>query len=179
MLVWEGTHEPAELRIKQHKTAHLRGALVRPVPPSLCAIVAASLEREPRPTLFVSPQTHAPFVAEAVYTGWANRELSRRFGKPVTCNIARHAFCTALDTKRMSTAQLEAVAPFMGHSLAQQRAYVRLEGDAAPTTSVQDSSGEYVLPMQAAAAGASEPPPGCETGGDDDVLGAPAATPGA
>jgi hypothetical protein len=159
VLVWDGPTVPARALIKQHKTSHLRGMLVRPLPPSLQAVVAASLEMQPRDTLFASPRDNTPFSSEAVHTNWANRELALIFGRPCTCNIARHAFCSALDTSKLSTRQLESIAALMGHSLQQQRAYVRLDTPSAATASIVAASGEYDLPVLASgsstAAGAS------------------------
>ena len=147
VLVWVGEDQPAELLVQAHKTAHLKGALVRPLPLSLRKIVAASLAKAPRALLFVSPAGGA-FTTEAVFTGWANREFARVFGRPTACNSARHAWCSAMDTSRMSTAQLEEVARLMGHSLAQQRAYLRLDS-AAPAAALTTDAGEYAIPIRA------------------------------
>lgn len=154
VLVWAGEDQPAEAIIQSHKTSHLKGALSRPLPPSLKRIVAASLAQHPRPTLFVSPQDGQPFTTEAVFTGWANRELRRVFGRPVTCNSARHAYCSALDVARMSTKQLEEIAVLMGHSLAQQRLYHRVD-EATVAPALTNEAGEYVIPIRTGA------PPTC------------------
>ena len=153
VLCWAGTGQPAELRVQAHKTSHLRGSIVRPLPASLKAIVAASLVKQPRSALFVSPQTGAPFATEHAFTVWACRELHRVFGRPVTCNVARHAFISALDVARMSTRQLEDLAALMGHSARQQRAYHRVDDDTVQPDLV-NSQGEYVLPLRVGAAAA-------------------------
>lgn len=60
----------------------------------------------------VSPSTVRPASSD-------DRELQKIqiFGTPVTCNIARHAYCSALNTALMSTKQLEDIAALMGHSI--------------------------------------------------------------
>lgn len=63
---------------------------------------------------------------EAHFTAWANRVYKAVFGKPVTANILRHAFISAIDVNRTSTAVLDATAARFGHSLATQIAYRRL-----------------------------------------------------
>lgn len=145
VLVWSGPEAAAELMIKQHKTSHIYGPLRRALPPSVRRVVAASLEQEPRPCLFVSPQSHLPCISEAVFTNWANRELKRTFdGRPVTCNIARHAFISAIDAGSLQVAQLQHIASEVGHSLQQQQLYRRLDGPAAPLVGID---GEYHLPL--------------------------------
>ena len=55
VLVWQGVAQPAELRIQTHKMSRLKGTIVRPVPPSLRNIIAASLQQMPRATLVSLP----------------------------------------------------------------------------------------------------------------------------
>lgn len=61
---WTGTAKP-EARIPYHKTSHLKGTIVRPVPQSLRRVIKASLEKQPRATVFVSPADGQPFDGEA------------------------------------------------------------------------------------------------------------------
>lgn len=150
-LAWGGSaDQPAELHIGQHKTSHIYGPLHRNVPLSLKKIIAASLALQPRDALFVSLKSGQPFSAETVYTSWANRTLARIFGRPVTTNTARHAFVSALDTSKMSTAQLAAIAKSMGHSVKQQRNYFKLDQGAPVLASIHDGHGELCVPMRAA-----------------------------
>ena len=74
---------------------------------------------------------------------WACRAFYSVFGKHVTTNGARHAFLSAIDTSRVWTSALEALAKEMGHSVAQQRAYVRLSQ--APED-IRTEAGELRLP---------------------------------
>ena len=168
VLVWAGAGKPAEVRIQQHKMAHIKGTLVRPLPASLRTMVAASLQQQPREALFVSPRTGLPFATEAAYTVWSHRTLTSVFHKPVTCNVARHAYCTALDVARMSTAQLEQVAALMGHSVAQQRAYHRID-EAVAAPALTDAAGEYTVPVRVA-----PPPPTTDLTSDPAFPHAPA-----
>jgi len=150
VLLWQGeASQPSTLLLKRHKTWRLKGTLKKPLPPSVRAIIEASLKALPRSTLFVSELTRQPYNSEASYLAWACRTFFAVFGKHVTCNGARHAFLTALDTSKMSTAALEQLACEMGHSLAAQRAYFRLENG--PPAAIRTADGELSLPMRTAA----------------------------
>lgn len=61
---WTGVDKP-EARIQHHKTAHLKGTCVRPVPPRLQRVIKASLESQPR--LFVSPANGQRSTARQSY----------------------------------------------------------------------------------------------------------------
>jgi hypothetical protein len=145
VLLWGGdAGQPSTVLLKRHKTWRLKGTLSKPLPPSVRAIVEASLESLPRATLFVSELTWQPYNSEATFLAWACRAFHGVFGKHVTMNGARHAFLSALDTSRVSTTALEQLAAEMGHSLAAQRAYFRLnEGPAA----IRTETGELNFPM--------------------------------
>ena len=145
VLIWRGSAaKPAEMLIKTHKTQWKYGALHRPLPPSLRKVVAASLRKNPRDALFVGADSE-PFNNENTFVKFANKEFNKIFGKRVTVNIARHAFCSSLNVQKLSTEQREAIATLMGHSLQMQESYRRLEeAEAVP---IVTSGGEYVLPM--------------------------------
>ncbi len=108
------------------------------------AIIEASLKMMPRSTLFVSELTRQQYNSEASYLAWACRTFHGVFGKHVTMNGARHAFLSALDTSRVSTAALEILAVEVGHSLSAQRAYFRLNQR---PESLRTEAGELSLPM--------------------------------
>ncbi len=144
VLLWGQASQPSMMLIKQHKTSRLKGTLTKPLPPSVRAIIEASLKALPRPTLFVSELTRQPFNSEASFQTWACRAFHGVFGKHVTMNGARHAFLSAIDTSRMSTSALEALAREMGHSLGQQRAYFKLSERA---EAIRTADGELRLPL--------------------------------
>jgi hypothetical protein len=96
--------------------------------------------------LFVSELTWRPYNSEASFLTWACRAFESVFGNSVTMNGARHAFISALDTSRMSTAALELLAVEMGHSSAAQRGYFRLDEPESTATSTR--SGELDLPLR-------------------------------
>ena len=129
----------ATIVIRKHKTAKLLGAIIRPLPTGLLDIVIRSVELQPREALFVSPATGCPFLSEASYNAWANRQLLQLFSKPVTANTFRHAFVSQLYNQHMSTTsqqQLEDVAHDMGHSVSRQALYRRITpSTAAPVSS--------------------------------------------
>jgi hypothetical protein len=54
--------------LKQHKTARLKGILEKQLPPSVRAILEASLKSLPRSTLFVSDLTRQPYNSEASFS---------------------------------------------------------------------------------------------------------------
>jgi hypothetical protein len=133
--------------IKRHKTWRLKGTLSKELPPSVRSIIAASLAKLPRSMLFVSELTQKPFNSEASFVAWACRAFQAVFGKRVSMNNARHAFISALDVSKMSTASLEALAKEMGHSLAAQRAYFRLDNESASLATAA-ADGELDLPLR-------------------------------
>ena len=115
------------LKLRTHKTAKTYGTITRVLPEDLASTLRASLTDNPRSHLFESIAEKKPFVSEHAFTVWANRALSRTFGRPVTCNTLRHAFVSAMDVNKMSTETLRGVASSMGHSLKQQQSYRRVE----------------------------------------------------
>ncbi len=66
------------------------------------------------------------------------------FGKHVTTDGARHAFLSALDTSKVFSSALEALASEMGQLIAAQRAFVRLSESA---EAIRTESGELLLPL--------------------------------
>jgi hypothetical protein len=136
--------QPSTILLKRHKTWRLKGTLSKPLPPSVVAIIEASLKALPRPTLFVSELTRQPFNSEASFQTWACRAFHGIFRKHVTANGARHAFLSAIDTSRVSTTALEMLAKEMGHSVGQQRAYFRLSES---PEAIRTESGELRLPL--------------------------------
>jgi hypothetical protein len=111
-------------------------------------VVRASLEAAPREWLFEAPRG-GPFTEEAHFIAWANRVYEAVFGKPVTANILRHAFISAIDVNRTTTAALEATAARFGHSLATQIAYRRLSPSKKLKASAVDD-GELLVALRSA-----------------------------
>jgi hypothetical protein len=110
-------------------------------------VVRASLEASPREWLFEAPRG-GPFTEEAHFTAWANRVYKAVFGKPVTANILRHAFISAIDVNRTSTAALEATAARFGHSLATQISYRRLSPSRKRKAPAVDDDGEVLVALK-------------------------------
>jgi hypothetical protein len=72
--IWGGdASQPSTVLLKQHKTARLKGTLTKQLPPSVRAILEASLKSLPRSTLFVSDLTRQPFNSVASFLTWACR----------------------------------------------------------------------------------------------------------
>ena len=95
----------------------------------------------------MSKLTKKPFNSEASFVSWACRAFQAVFGKRVSMKNARHAFISALGVSKMSTAALEALAKEMGHSLAAQRAYFRLDNESASLATAA-ADGELDLPLR-------------------------------
>lgn len=131
------------LLLRQHKTTATHGTLRRVLCRDLSDTVRASIRRQPRTMLFVSPKNQA-FATEAAFTQWANRTFARLFQKPVTANILRHSYITALHAQNAPTAALVATATRMGHSLATAVAYRRITQER-PATVINLDTGEVLL----------------------------------
>jgi hypothetical protein len=146
VLLWSGAGNPSKILLTRHKTWRLKGTLTKALPPSIRAILAASLRILPRTTLFASEITRRGYLSEASYLAWSLRAFRGVFhGKHVTTNGARHAFLSAIDTSRLSTLELEGLAAEMGHSLGAQRAYFRL--DSRRSAALRTDTGELNIPL--------------------------------
>jgi hypothetical protein len=145
-----GAADKTTLVLRDHKTVHAAkvGTLMRVLPQQLAAVVRASLEASPKEWLFEAPRG-GPFTEEAHFTAWASRVYKAVFGKPVTANILRHAFISAIDVNRTNTAALEATAARFGHSLATQIAYRRLSPSRKRRASAVDD-GELLVALRSA-----------------------------
>ena len=64
--------------------------------------------------------------SKASFLVWKNREFQRVFDKPVTTNIARHAYVNAQDMIPKSIEARRRQAESMGHSLRTQDEYRRI-----------------------------------------------------
>ena len=144
VLVFRGADEAAELVISSHKTAKHYGEISRVVPPVLKAILAASLQREPREYVFTQASSTTPFLNESAFNSWANRTLRRLFGRPCTANTARHAYLSSVDFSRLSVEQQETLARWMGHSTQQQNLYRKLPAGSTP---IMTDDGALNIPM--------------------------------
>jgi hypothetical protein len=137
------------LVLREHKTSHAAkvGTLRRVLPKQLADVIQASLLAVPRDWLFEAPRG-GPFTQEAHFTAWANRIYKEVFGRAVTANILRHAFISAIDVNRTSTAALEATAARFGHSLATQMSYRRLSPSRKRKAPPADDTGEMLVSLR-------------------------------
>ena len=123
------------------------------MPPALLAVVLHSVELQPRVALFVGPITGEPFHTESAFNAWANRELLALFGRPVTANSFRHGVISDVyHTRLATTSQLElhALASHMGHTVARQALYRRVEPPA-PSVRAPEPPGSTTAVSAAAA----------------------------
>lgn len=124
ILIWNGPKEPAKLIVRSHKTSKKWPVLTRDLPQDLKNIIDLSLKANPREYLF-EMETGKPWT-KASYLVWKNREFQRIFDKPVTTNIARHAYINAQDMIPRSIEARRRQAESMGHSLRTQDEYKRI-----------------------------------------------------
>lgn len=124
VLIWNGPQQPAKLLIRSHKTSKKWPLLTRDLPQDLKDIVDMSLKNKPRTYLF-EMENGEPW-AKASFLVWKNREFQRIFNKPVTTNIARHAYVNAQDMIPRSIEARRRQAESMGHSLRTQDEYKRI-----------------------------------------------------
>lgn len=124
ILIWNGPKEPAKLLVRSHKTSKKWPVLTRDLPQDLKNIIDLSLKANPREYLF-EMETRKPWT-KASYLVWKNREFQRIFDKPVTTNIARHAYINAQDMIPRSIEARRRQAESMGHSLRTQDEYKRI-----------------------------------------------------
>jgi hypothetical protein len=124
ILIWNGPKEPAKLIIRSHKTSKKWPLLTRDLPQELKDTIDISLKTTPRDYLF-EMESGKPWT-KASYLVWKNREFQRIFDKPVTTNIARHAYINAQDMIPRSIEARRRQAESMGHSLRTQDEYKRI-----------------------------------------------------
>lgn len=122
-LIWDGIGKPSYLVIREHKTSKKWPSLRQPIPPVLMQSIEKSLEADPREYLFESDGQ--PYK-RGIFINWKNREFKRLFGKPVTTNIARHAYVNHQDLKPRSIKEKRLEAEMMGHSLNTHNEYRKL-----------------------------------------------------
>ena len=124
VLIWNGPKQPAKLLIRSHKTSKKWPLLVRELPQELKNAIDTSLKNTPREYLF-EMESGKPW-SKASFLVWKNREFQRIFNKPVTTNIARHAYINAQDQVPKSIEDRRKQAESMGHSLRTQDEYRRI-----------------------------------------------------
>lgn len=124
VLVWAGEDKPSKLLIRDHKTRTSYPVLTRDLPLPLRRAIALSLKEHPRELLFVD-SNDKKWVRNSFMT-WKSATLRDLFGKPVTTNLARHAYVNATRSNTDSIAEERRRAREMGHSLAMHQKYRRV-----------------------------------------------------
>lgn len=126
VLVWQGADKTSRLLIRSHKTRKQYPVLTRTLPPELRRSLHESLKRQPRAYLFVTakgkPWSRSSFLA------WKSKVFQDVFDKPVTTNLARHAYVTSKKSSLESIADQRKNASEMGHSLKTHNEYRKLVG---------------------------------------------------
>lgn len=125
VLVWAGADKPATLLIRDHKTRTSYPVLTRELPLPLRRAIALSLKEQPRDYLFVDG--HGKKWIRNSFMTWKANTLRDLFGKPVTTNLARHAYVNATRSTTDSIAEERKRAEEMGHSLAMHQKYRRID----------------------------------------------------
>jgi integrase len=106
--------------LKDYKTREKHGVLKLPLPEELYRLVMRHLTDNDRPHLFVNE--NGDFFTRQTFSTWANRKLTKAFGRPMTLTAIRHSFCSQLDFNK-PIKELNEVAHSMGHSVGTQRLY--------------------------------------------------------
>jgi integrase len=116
-----------KLVIQEFKTQKKYKTIEHILPERLKKELEESLKAEPRSWLFIkrreslsSPEQE---MSPGEYSNWANRILTRVFGKRTTLTALRHSFASSLDFNS-SLKELAGVAKSMGHSVGMSRGYV-------------------------------------------------------
>lgn len=124
VLIWNGPKQPATLLIRSHKTSKKWPILKRELPTELKDALDISLKENPRNFLF-EMDSGKPWAKES-FLVWKNREFQQIFDKPVTTNIARHAYINAQNQIPQSIETRRVQAESMGHSLRTQDEYRKI-----------------------------------------------------
>jgi len=124
VLIWNGPKERATLLIRSHKTSKKWPILTRDLPSELKDALEISFQKTPRKYLFEMDE--GKLWKKDSFLVWKNREFQRIFNKPVTTNIARHAYINAQDIIPRSIEARRIQAESMGHSLRTQDEYKRI-----------------------------------------------------
>lgn len=114
--------------LQEYKTAKRYNDISTPIPRALYDEIKASLEKQPREYLFISPMTNEMYKQEGTFNKWANATLLGLFDRPVTLTTLRHSFLSQQDMQdklRGSTVlEREEVSRAMGHSVSMQEGYI-------------------------------------------------------
>lgn len=87
------------------------------LPPNLVEVIEASLKRDPRDFLIVSPSTKKPFDKPNSYTKYFNRILKDVFkNKDMSINTLRHSYVMSVNFNTLTPVEKEAIAKDMMHS---------------------------------------------------------------
>jgi len=128
VLVWDGVDRPSKLLIRDHKTRSKYPVLIREIPAVLKKSIFKSLEERPRSYLFTDYQDK-PWKSRDAFILWKSRTFEKLFGKPVTTNIARHAYVTSSRSSKDSVADEKKRAGSMGHSIGMHHEYIKFQND--------------------------------------------------
>ena len=115
-----------KLVIKNFKTSKTYESIEHILPSELKELLEESLRTEPRGYLFIKRRaSHLdPIVAmsSSEYTSWANRIMTRIFGKATNLTALRHAFVHTIDYNK-PLKELKKITDAMGHSISMSMAY--------------------------------------------------------
>ena len=117
-----------KLRVLDHKTRKVYGAVRRSIPELLVEDIRVSLQAQPRERLFVRTNGE-PFTKRADYILWKNTALAQLLGKKVTTNILRHMYVTAGNFNKLSVKDVSSRAHQLGHSLYTHLQYRRCDAE--------------------------------------------------
>jgi integrase len=148
------------LVLNTYKTAKSYGTYERSLPPTLLAVIKASLLAHPRAYLFVD-ESGQPYRKKNSFTKFSNRTLQRLFGKAFTVSMMRHSHISDIDFNASTPGELIEKSRNMAHSLPMQQMYRRKVEPEPPLTVVKSS---HCAPLTAT----PPPPTGLVVGADGE-----------
>jgi hypothetical protein len=110
------------LTIGEFKTAKTFGKLTETLPRELVKEIQKSLEMNPREWLFINRQGE-PFTASG-FSKFTLEWFKKIYKKPITIQILRHSFLSAIDWNQLTLEQRQELGATMGHSWQQGQRYV-------------------------------------------------------
>jgi hypothetical protein len=115
-----------KLVIQSFKTGKTYGTIEHILPEPLKNELEASLKTDPRKWLFIKRRVNSKAPEECMspseYSSWANRILTRVFGKRTNITAFRHAYASSIDFNKPYR-ELKAETSKMGHSVEMSMKY--------------------------------------------------------
>jgi len=110
------------MTIGSYKTAKTYSKITQTLPRELVKEIQKSLDANPRDWLFVNKKKQ-PFTPNG-FSKFALERFEKIYKKPLTIQIIRHSFLTAIDMSKLTLEQRAEIGAKMGHSWEQGQRYI-------------------------------------------------------